>query len=190
MSKDRLARRVSACSSRYTRTLRAWAKLSFNSVAVVPICSCMPPDARRTRRPMRWIGTAASGYSRAAIRLSSQSMTNMPTTSPTTVTASPSEFTARIIASRMVMASVVKRAASWAGASRSIRATSALTRWPNICRCRSRITTSTRSCTATVWPYCAAALAAVIITTRAGTWYRMRGSWAANMSSARRITSG
>ena len=30
-----------------------WAKLSFSIAAVSPIVSCMPPDARRTRLPMR-----------------------------------------------------------------------------------------------------------------------------------------
>ena len=29
--------------------------------AVSPMRSCIPPDARRTRLPMRWMGTAASG---------------------------------------------------------------------------------------------------------------------------------
>ena len=46
----------------------------------------MPPEARRTRRPRRWIGTAANGYSAAAIRLSSQSRYTIEATSPITVT--------------------------------------------------------------------------------------------------------
>ncbi len=150
--------------------MRAWAKLSLSRVAVSPICSCMPPEARRTRLPMRWIGTAATGYSSAAIRLSSQSMYSIVATRLTTVMLSPPALTARIIASRMVMASVVKRAASCAGASRSTRATSVRTRWANIRPCRPRMTISTRSCSATAWPYCDAALAAVITSTSAGTW--------------------
>ena len=68
------ARLVSASSSRYALTVRAWAKLSVSIAAVAPIRSCIPPEARRTRLPMRWIGTAASGYSSAANSDSSQSM--------------------------------------------------------------------------------------------------------------------
>ena len=43
------------------RTVLACAKLSVSSDEVSPIRSCIPPDARRTFRPTRWIGTAASG---------------------------------------------------------------------------------------------------------------------------------
>ncbi len=53
--------------------MRAWAKLSFSIAAASPIRSCMPLEARRMRRPRRWIGTAATGSSTAAIRLSIQS---------------------------------------------------------------------------------------------------------------------
>ncbi len=86
------------------------------------------------------------------------------------MTASASEFTVRIRASRITVASVVKRAASCAGASRSIRATSAARRWPNIRSCSPRITWSTSTWTLVVWPYCAAALPAVMTTTSTGTW--------------------
>ena len=74
---------------------------------------------------MFWIGTAASGYIAAAITVSSQSRYSIDATRPTTVTASAMPFTARVSASRMMVASVVKRAASCAGASRSSRARSA-----------------------------------------------------------------
>ena len=59
------------------------------------------------------------------MRLSSQSRYSIEATSPITVTASAMPFTARVSASRMIVASVVKRAASCAGASRSMRARSA-----------------------------------------------------------------
>ena len=106
------ARSVSTASRRYARTVRACAKLSFSIAAASPMRSCMPPDARRIRCPIFWIGTAASGYRAAAIRLSSQSRYSIEAISPTTVMASAIPFTARVSASRMIVASVVKRTAS------------------------------------------------------------------------------
>ena len=114
----------------------------------------------------------------------------MVAVSPTTVTTSPTAFTARIIASRTVVASVVKWAASAAGASRSRVAKSPRTNCANIRSCNSRITSSTNWVTSTVCPYWAAALAEVMATTKAGIWYSMRLSCASNMPSARLITTG
>ena len=118
---------------------------------------------------MRWIGSAASGSSTAAIRLSTQSTYSIDATSPTMVTASATPFTARVRASRITVASVVKRVASWAGASRSTRARSARARWANMRPCRSRITSSTVRCTCTFCRYWATAFTLVIATTSAGT---------------------
>ena len=42
----------------------------------------------------------------------------------------------------------------------------------------------------TFWKYWLAALAAVTISTKAGIWYRMRGSLAANIEKAWSITTG
>ncbi len=184
------ARAVSCASSRQARTVRACAKLSFRSADSSPMRSCMPPEALRMRRPMRWIGTAASGYSAAAIRLSSQSSQSIEATSPTSVTASARPLTVRVIASRMVAASVVKRAARVAGASRSTRARSACVRCANMRPCSSRITSSTTCWTSTVWKYCAIALTAVTLTTIAGIWYRMRSSLRSNSSIAWSIRIG
>ena len=63
-----------------------------------------------------------------------------------------------VSASRIVAASVVKWAASCAGASRSSRARSALVRWANMRPCSSRITISTTCCICTFWKYCASCL--------------------------------
>ncbi len=101
---------------------------------------------------MRWIGTAASGYSAAAIRLSTQSSHSIEAIRPITVTALATPLTARVIASRMIAASVVKRAASAAGASRSSRARSASVRWSNMRDCSSRIVRRTMPWVSTVWP--------------------------------------
>ena len=79
-------------------------------------------------------------------------------------------FTARVSASRITVASVVKRAASWAGASRSTRARSACARWPNIRVCNARITSRTICWTCTFWKYCASALTVVTAMTSAGSW--------------------
>ena len=142
------------------------------------------------RLPMRWIGTAASGYSAAAIRLSSQSRYSIEPTRPITVTASATPLTVRVSASRMIVASVVKRAASCAGASRSSRARSACVRCANMRPCSSRITSSTICCTCTFWKYWAAALIEVMATTSAGIWYRMRRSRSVNIWNAWSITTG
>ena len=99
-------------------------------------------------------------------------------------------FTARVSASRMMVASVVKRAASCAGASRSSRARSARARWANMRPCSSRITSSTTCCTWTFWKYCAAALIEVMAMTSAGIWYRMRRSRSVNIWNAWSITTG
>ena len=90
----------------------------------------------------------------------------------------------------MIAASVVKRAASWAGASRSSRVRSAWVRWENMRPCSSRITSSTTCCTCTFWKYCAAAFTEVTSTTSAGIWYRMRRSWSVNISNAWSMTTG
>ena len=94
----------------------------------------------------------------------------MVATSPKTVTTSPTALTARISASRTVVASVVKWAAMAAGASRSRVARSPPTSWANMRSCSSRITSSTSFVTSTVCPYWAAALAEVMATTSAGIW--------------------
>ena len=88
------ARAVSCASNRQARTVRACEKLSVSSDAASPMRSCMPPELRRMRWPMRWMGRAASGYRQAAIRLSSQSRYSIEATSPTTVTESASPLTA------------------------------------------------------------------------------------------------
>ena len=109
---------------------------------------------------------------------------------PTTVTASAPPFTARVSASRIVAASVVKRAASCAGASRSSLVRSVRVRWENMRPCSSRITSSTTCCTWTFWKYCAAAFTAVTSTTSTGIWYRMRLSRSVNISNAWSLTTG
>ena len=170
--------------------MRAWAKLSFSIAAASPMRSCIPPEARRIRWPIRCTGIPASGYSTAAIRLSFQSMVIIVITRPTSVAASATAFTARVIASRTTVASVVKRAASVAGASRSTRASAAFDRCPNIATCSRRITRSTMSCVSTDWKYIEMPLIAVTISTSTGTWYRMRGSRRENMVNAQSISAG
>ena len=152
--------------------------------------SCMPPEARRILLPIRCTGMPASGYRNAAIRLSFQSMAIIVTTSPTTVAASATAFTARVMASRITVASVVKRAASVAGASRSTRASAASDRCPNIATCSRRITSSTMSCVSTAWKYIDRPLTAVTASTIAGTWYKIRLSLWANIVNAQSISAG
>ena len=132
--------------------MRAWVKLSVSMAAASPIRSCIPPEARRMRLPMRCMGRAASGYRQAAIRLNTQSSHSMEATRPITVIPFATPPIARVRASRMIAASVVKRAASCAGDSRSTRARSASVSTENMRACNSRIVRSTSDWVSTVWP--------------------------------------
>ena len=92
----------------------------------------------------------------------------MDATSPTTVRASAMALMDLVSASRIRAASVVKRAAWRAGASRATTARSARVSARNRSFWMASITRSTTPWMATAWPYCAAAFRQVTTTMTSG----------------------